>query len=411
MKTHSPVLLKLAELYERSAAGRHGSGKIDFQPECETLLRVAGCAEGEARELAERELREAETANIIQLQYDRPRARSTILKVRVAPAKEQALFTHIGRRSPMQRRAEWSLLFREAESWEVPPQYAESWRQFCTQRASAARHWYHMKPFQSQELETGRETLTVLTRLLAWKGRHLVRWVSSILCADSKLLERRQQILEALLAEATGGVVPTYDSLGILSVPPSVTLHGPLRLRIGDEWCDLRALQGPTALSGADVSRITALECDAQRCLTVENATPFRSLVTSRSGEMLIQTSYPSEATLALLARLAEHQPEIEFWHFGDTDPKGFHILLDLRTRTGLPFRSFHMRFRPAAEARRLDRHERELVLDLLARMPVERRSLEAMLADGGRGDFEQESLKPPPLSHWPFYPDVDDRL
>ena len=54
MKKPSPVLLKLAELYGQSAAGRHGAGKLDFQPSIEDLLGAAGCREGEARELAER---------------------------------------------------------------------------------------------------------------------------------------------------------------------------------------------------------------------------------------------------------------------------------------------------------------------------------------------------------------------
>ena len=56
MKLQSKVLLKLAEIYESSAAGRYGEGKLDIQPDYEALLAVAGCAEGERRELAEGEL-------------------------------------------------------------------------------------------------------------------------------------------------------------------------------------------------------------------------------------------------------------------------------------------------------------------------------------------------------------------
>jgi hypothetical protein len=261
-----------------------------------------------------------------------------------------------------------------------------------------------MKPFKREDPENGRELLLLLSRLLAWEGRHLVRWASSILCNDSKVLERRQNVLERLLSEATERAVSGYSDIGILAVPPDVTFHGPVRLRIGDNWHDFRGLKGPTTLSGADTERITALECDAPRCLTIENATPFRSLAGLASGELLIHTSYPNGATLTFLSRLAEHRRDIEFWHFGDTDPSGFHILRDLRSRSGLQFRALQMQFRPLRGASVVSRRERELLLNLLPKMPTERPALEAILISGYKGDFEQEHLGPPSLDRWPFY-------
>jgi hypothetical protein len=404
MKSPSRVLLKFAELFERSTGGRHGGGKVDFQPDFEDVLWASGCAEGEAREVAERELRAAEDASIIQLEYDRPRARTTILKIRLAPVNEQALFEYLGVQSPSDRRKQWAMLLGEAASWAVPPQYVDSWRHFCTRRAQDACEWRNMKPFKREDIEDGRELLSLLPRLLAWEGRHLVRWVSSVLCNDSKVLERRQNILERLLSEATEHTVSGYSDLGILAVPPDATFHGPVRLRIGDNWRDFRGLHGPTSLSGADAERISAIECDASRCLTIENATPFRSLAALASGELLIHTSYPNEATLRFLVRLAEHYPNMEFWHFGDTDPSGFHILRDLRTRSGLRFRAFQMHFRSLPGASVLDSRERELIEDLLPKMPAERPALEKILMSGCKGDFEQERLGPPSLNRWPFY-------
>jgi hypothetical protein len=404
MKPYSPVLLEFAKRFERSTGGRHGRGQVDFQPDFEDVLRTAGCGEGESRDLAERELRAAADAHIIELEYDRERARTTILKIRLAPAKEQALFAYLGRQSPSDCRELWAMLFHEAAGWSVPSQYVDPWRQFCTWRADTACHWRNMRPFRREDLEEGRELLSLLSRLLAWEGRHLVRWASSVLCNDSKVLERRQNTLERLLSEVTERAICSYSDLGILGVPPDVIFHGPVRLRIGDNWRDFRGLHGPTTLSGADTERITALECDASRCLTVENATPFRSLAGLASGELLVQTSYPNAATLAFLARLAEHRINTEFWHFGDTDPSGFHILRDLRTRSGLQFRAFQMQFRPLAGASLVNRRERELLLDLVPKMPAERPALEAILFNGCKGDFEQEHLGPPPNDRWPFY-------
>jgi hypothetical protein len=409
MKSRSTVLLKLAEMYEDSAAGRHGRGRLDFQPAIEELLAAAGCGEGEARELAERDLRTAREAGVIALTPIHRRDLNHFSKVRLSPENEAAFFAYIGLDSPSARREQWVALFHEAASWTVVERYREDWRAFCERRAEAASDWRGMKPFNRREIEDGRETLLLLTRLLAWEGRHLIRWASSILCGNSKYLEEHPG-LQVLLAEVTANRAPTYESLGILPVPPGVKFHGPIRLRIGGEWRDFRDLDGQVVLSGIDVERVTGCECAAPRCLTVENETPFRSLAALKSGELFIQTSYANEAILALLRRVKALPSPPAFWHFGDTDPSGFHILADLRERSGISFRAFHMSYRASTRAVELKLKERELALiaELIPRMPAEREALEAMLAAGTKGDFEQESLKPPTLPAWPFYDGVE---
>ena len=404
MKLRSPVLLKLAELYEDSAAGRHGGGKLDFQPAMEDVLTAAGCGEGEARELAEQDLRAAREAGVVGLVSVHRRDPNHFVKIRLAPESEAAFFAYLGLASPAEKRAKWAALFTEAQHWPVPECFAEAWHTFCVRRAEATLGWRGMKPFERNDLAGGQALLALLPRLLAWEGRHLVRWASSVICGHSKFLERRQKPLESLLAEATANAAPTYESLGILPMPPGVTFHGPLRLRIGTEWRDFRDLHGPATLSGADVERINACECAAQRCLTVENLTPFHSLAALCSGELLIHTSYPNEATLVLLRHIQSLSSPPEFWHFGDTDPSGFHILADLRERSGIQFRSFHMNFRPALAAPLNKERERALLAELISKMPGERIALEAILIAQNKGDFEQESLKPPTHVSWPFY-------
>lgn len=409
MKLRSPVLIKLAEMYEESAAGRHGGGKLDFQPLIEDLLTEAGCGEGEARELAEADLRAARDAGVIQLVPIHRRAPDHFGKLRLAPDKEASFFAWIGLASPTQKRAQWAALFDEAAEWQVPERLMEAWQSFCHRRAQAAMNWRDMKPFDRKDIAGGRELLALLPRLLAWEGRNLVRWVSSVICEQSKFLERRQKTLELLLADASANLAPTFESLGILPVPPGVMFHGPLRLRIGSEWRDFRDLHGPATLSGADVERVSACECEARRCLTVENVTPFRSLAALHSGELLIHTSYANKATLDLIEHLRALSSPPEFWHFGDTDPSGFHILADLRERSGIPFRSFHMSFRTSKSpnANRLTERERCLVGELISKMPAERAALERILSEQNKGAFEQEGLNPPKYRSWPYYDGV----
>jgi hypothetical protein len=230
----------------------------------------------------------------------------------------------------------------------------------------------------------------------------LIRWVSSHLCGDSKRLERRQRTLEPLLREAAAGRIADFAAHGILPMPREVRLHGPLRLCLDGRWIDCSAQETAT-LSLADIEHATTIECGAGRCLRVENKTAFLDLARKRSGTLLVWTSFPNAATLTLLARLP---PVLGCWHFGDTDPQGFHILHGLRRRTGLAFRSLHMHWRDAPGPLLTD-SERALLQTLIAdsRMHAEGATLEAMLAAGHKGAFEQEDLQPAPLDAWPFYP------
>ena len=85
--------------------------------------------------------------------------------------------------------------------------------------------------------------------------------------------------------------------------------------------------------------------------------------------------------------------------------PEDYEILRDLRERAGRAFRPLHMAYRPQRESPLLTSDERRKVERLLnaSAMNPERSDLEAMLAAGRIGRFEQESLGVP-LPGWPFY-------
>lgn len=88
-----------------------------------------------------------------------------------------------------------------------------------------------------------------------------------------------------------------------------------------------------------------------------------RTHLAARPAALLVCTSYPGSGTVALLKRLP---PNIDCWHFGDSDDAGFEILRVLQGKSGRNFRSLHMQ--------------------------------------AGRIPFEQESLGRPTGKTWPFY-------
>jgi hypothetical protein len=372
-----PVLEAVARRYERTQAGRTGEGSRDVLLAVEEVLRDAGSAEGEARAVAEQQLAEAQRNGLFTLEPLHKRDRKSLGQIRFSPANEAQLYERLGRHSPTQLRAALAEQFATAASSEVPARWREAWQDWCERMGAAAVVGGAVAPFDREPSEENAALLRLLPKLLAWEGESLVRFVSCVLCGDSKTLEawaaKEEQgefsghlrgKLGRLLEDITQGELRTLDDLGILPNPRFALVHGPLRLRLDGEWLDLGRLHGAFRLALTDIERAEEITTSARRCLTVENETSFHELAKLRSGELLIQTSFPGAGTLALLKRLPPH---LEYWHFGDSDEAGFDILRVLREQSGRDFQPLQMQY--------------------------------------GRVPFEQEALGRPSLSEWPFYP------
>jgi hypothetical protein len=376
MRTPLPVLEALARRYERSVAGRMGGARRDLLLDVEELLRDACAADGDARAVAERQLRDAAGAGVIELVPLHKRDPGSMDRVRFNPAAEAKLFAQIGRESPSALREALADQFARAASFAVPERWRTRWIAWCERMGEVSLAGGPVDPFDRRPGEENAALLALLPRLLAWDGESLVRFASCVLCGDSKRLEqlagkerdgdsqdRLRGRLGRILEDITGGELRALDDLGIIPNPRFALIHGPLRLRLDGEWLDLGRLRGAFRLAEADLMRAEDVTTTARRCLTVENETSFHELAKLQSGELLIQTSYPGSGTLRLLSRLPAG---LECWHFGDSDEAGFEILKVLRAKSGREFRALHMQ--------------------------------------AGRVPFEQEALGRPTLSEWPFY-------
>lgn len=58
---------------------------------------------------------------------------------------------------------------------------------------------------------------------------------------------------------------------------------------------------------------------------------------------MIYLGGYHNRIRRALLKMIYETIPDVQYYHFGDMDAGGFSILMDLRKKTGIPFKSYHM--------------------------------------------------------------------
>ena len=378
-----------ASIYRGSASARRDAVK-DYVIDYEGFLRSAGLHDGDDRELAERELLVAEDQSHGLFRIDRhPRSGDKQVLRLARDGGEAWLFSEIGETSPSSEREALARFFQNAISLPVPEQWTMSWEECFSVLSARALAGESVHPFRIDDPVGNESLLKALRGVITWQGESLIRYASTVICGDSKMLQALEARLRPLLGEITGHA--SLEDFGILPKPRSVTFHGPLVLSHGDAVLDFSSLPAPHTLSGTNLAK-AGLLTPAPLCLSVENEDVFHELAKRNPGVLLLLTSFPGSAVLQFLSMLPEKLP---LFHFGDTDPAGFDILRDLRMRTGRVVRPFLMQHRSSMAGQPLGREdiqtiERLLTLDLLSDVGQE---LEAMLREGQKGNFEQESI------------------
>lgn len=396
----------LASEFRQRTAGKAVHATRDLLFAFHDLLKAVGCQRGPARSAALAELRDLQSRKIVLLETHRGDP-DAILRVRFPLDRAGELFQILGEPSPHDARLKLQNLFLEAADETVPTSFANGWRTFCLEMAEAAATGSSLAPFDRSKPDQIHEILGSLPRILAWESESLRRFASTILFGDSKRLESLQPRIESCLSHITGVASSTLADFGILPNERGFLLHGPVTLEFPDGSLPLGLLRQPLRLSATDVRRATILP-NTRRCLTVENASMLYELAKLQSQTLLVSSgSEGGFANSAVIEFLRTLPPQIELWHFGDSDPKGFEILRDLRERSGRCLRSLHMVFRPAPDpAPALTTNDRKTIDRLLAGTDLEAAencTLRAMLDAGQKGCFEQESLGIPHPT-WPFF-------
>lgn len=392
------VLVTLAEIYRQRRSGRTGQGVRDFVLDYEELLQSADCTSGDTRDCAERDLQEAEAAGVLVVERHKL---GLPLRVRFSPQNEAALFTRIGLATPTSQRQVLAEIFEKACREEVPARWREGWREFCGTMAEAARSGASVAPFSREKADEVREILHLLPRLLAWETESLLRFASCRLCGNSKRLEELQNKLSTCLLRITEGHVQSLGDLGISENERALILHGPLRLSFASGDLDLGLLTAPCRVDRRDLQK-AHIRTTARRMLTVENLSTLHELAKKDSGIILASSgSEGGFAHSAVITFLQALPVEVECFHFGDSDPKGFEILHDLRQRSGRAIASLGMGFDASVTGPELTPPDRKTIARLLESpllTDIEKQALSVMLAAGHKGLYEQEGRPLPSL-------------
>ncbi len=384
------ILQALARTYRESANG-HKETSRDYTIDYEKFLRSTKIADGDEREIAERELREAELKSNGLFQVERHSRSGIPERLRLCgDGGEQWLFQQIGETSPTEQRAILSNAFREMAACSVPERWQEAWSAWFHQLCESALNGGSIQPFRRDNPEGNAVLTNTISGILHWQGPSLIRYASTAICGDSKQLQKLELRLRVALVAITGS--DAFEDFGILRKPRSVTFHGPMRIQTDNKETDFSMFAGPVALSETNLTPGSLVTTTTTLCLTVENEDTFHELAATNPGVLLILTSYAGSAVRRLIDLLP---PQLRFLHFGDGDPAGSDILRDLRQKSGrdiqpllIPGQASHKR-RPLAQSE-LNMLKRLLDSDLPASLQTH---AETLFEYGMPTDFEQESI------------------
>ncbi len=276
------------------------------------------------------------------------------------------------------------------------PRFPNEWTNLCATLRLTFSQGRSLRPFTWTHPATLKKLLDTIHALSSrdWPPSTLIRQASVAIGLDSKGLERHQRTFESGLARLFGTATP-LKSLGFVGGESHVELHGPVCLHFADGTKHHFDGLSQVLISAADLARCSAVSTRAGHLLTIENRkTTFRQFAAANGDHstLLAATSFPTQAFRDLLAKLPASLPH---YHFGDTDPAGWHILLKLREATPRLVLPFQMAWRPAATPSPLTPYDRQLLPKLLAAplLADVHREIQTIADRLDRGDFEQETL------------------
>lgn len=128
----------------------------------------------------------------------------------------------------------------------------------------------------------------------------------------------------------------------ILQNPGHLIIKGHGTLQIKDSVVQIEDFKEGLTLSGSDVHEAKLISIRDRSILTIENLTSFYQC--EKAETLIIYLGgYHNTIRRDFLKQLYSQFPDLIFLHSGDLDAGGFQILEHLKSKTGIPFKSYKM--------------------------------------------------------------------
>ncbi len=132
------------------------------------------------------------------------------------------------------------------------------------------------------------------------------------------------------------------EELNIMPNPGHVFFKGGGILDLTGQRLDCRCLCGDIGVSSALLDSINSIEVTASRVITIENLTTFNAF-SDRDFFAIYLGGYHNAVRRRFIKRIYDQNRQKQFFHYGDIDAGGLHILLHLRRKTGIDFKPYKM--------------------------------------------------------------------
>ena len=195
---------------------------------------------------------------------------------------------------------------------------------------------------------------------------------------DSKYFEQIESRIAKVFRHFSEeyGEMDSIDLLaeyGIYRTPNYVYFKGNAVISIGEATVDLSLLKQGIGISGEDFPRIRFSDLSrVKKVITIENLTSFFRYC-EEDSLMIYLGGYHNRIRRTLLNMIYETIPYANYYHFGDMDAGGFSILMDLRKKTGIPFKSYHMDLDTLKEYRQYAKRLNESDRNRLEKIRIEK--------------------------------------
>lgn len=219
---------------------------------------------------------------------------------------------------------------------------------------------------------------------------------------DSKVFENNQtRILNVFNTFGTDkDGYESFDSLckahNIVRNEGFVLLKGKVVLGIAGQEFNLPDYPYVFPVPHTAIGDLSVISVPATRLIAIENLTTF-NYFNDPDAVVVYLGGYAGRNEIEILKKIKKAAGEIQTLHMGDIDWGGFHILIDLRKKTGIDFRAFRMGIEELEEYRSECKRLTEKDRAGLSRLLGEKEAMEFsgtisyMLEHGYK--LEQESL------------------
>jgi len=189
-----------------------------------------------------------------------------------------------------------------------------------------------------ENIEQCEDILKGIDNVLREENEIFKRNFSTKVYGDSKKYAHIESRVIKIIKDFSEEEIPSYN---IIDNYTYVSFKGSIDLKLKNSNISANDFIGGIAISSKDIDNINEIKVCSNKLVTIENLTSFHNY--NEECGVIYLGGYHNKVRQKLLFKIYEQNPTINYYHFGDIDAGGFKILVHLKKKTNIPFKSLNM--------------------------------------------------------------------